>query len=155
VSDWGGNTVSVRGAATREITVGTHPNALALSPSGDQLYVANGDSDSISVVDTRSDAVTSTVDLAPYRGAPVGTQPNALAVSADARALYVANAGDNDVAVVELGRRPHVEGLIPTAWYPTGVVLSHDARTLYVANAKGLGAGPNTPGGPNPTSPAP
>src|SRR5262249_51620309 len=51
-SNQGGNTVSVRGAVTKEITVGTHPSALALNPARNELYVANGDSDSISVIDT-------------------------------------------------------------------------------------------------------
>ena len=156
VSEWGQKTVSVVDTASRtlvgKITVGTHPSALAVSPTRDELYVANTDSDSISVIDTDVDRVTRTLSLQPYDGAPVGTSPNALAVSPDGRTLYVANGGDNDVAVVRLaggdGREDSVEGLIAAGWYPSGIAVDPSGKRLFVTNAKGLGAGPN-PGGPN------
>ncbi|HMA46312.1 MAG TPA: alkaline phosphatase family protein, partial [Frankiaceae bacterium] len=123
---------------------------MRLSPAGDELFVADTDADTVSVVDAATFAVTATIDLAPYRGAPVGSSPDALAVSPDGRSLYVANAGDDDVAVVDLRKgRERVRGLIPTGWYPTGVEIGSDGRRLFVLNAKGLGAGPN-PNGPNP-----
>jgi YVTN family beta-propeller protein len=113
--------------------------------------VANGDSDEISVIDAATAAVTRTISLAPYRGAPVGSNPDVLALSRDGRTLYVANAGNNDVAVVDL-TSGHVTGLIPTAWYPTAVIATD--RALFVTNGKGLGAGPNNgPGHPNPYDP--
>lgn len=165
VSNWGEHSVTAVDVASRSvrghIQVGTHPNALAVNPSrgSHELYVANGDSDAVSVVSTETNIVTRTFDLAPYAGAAEGSNPNALAVSPDGRLLYVANAGNNDLAVISLGtpgereedgRSAHILGMIPTAWYPTGVSVSPNGRTLYVENAKGLGAGPN-PNGPNPT----
>src|SRR5262249_838872 len=127
------------------ITVGTHPSAMTLDASSGRLYVANSDSDNVSVIDTATNGVLQTIELAPYPDAQVGASPNALALAPDGKRLYVANAGDNDVAVVSLPEG-HVAGLIPTAWYPTGLALSADGKTLYVANAKGLGAGPNGTG---------
>jgi YVTN family beta-propeller protein len=138
-------------AVQKTITVGTHPNKAVASTDGRSVYVANGDSDEVSVIDTASAAVTRTISLAPYPGAQVGSNPDAVALSGDGRTLYVANAGNNDVAVVDLtsGR---VVGLIPTAWYPTAVVATD--RALFVTNGKGLGAGPNNgPGHPNPYDP--
>lgn len=65
--------------------------------------MANEDSDTLSLIDTESNRVIKTIDLAPYANAPAGSDPNVLAIAADGSAVYVANAGNNDVAVVKLG----------------------------------------------------
>jgi YVTN family beta-propeller protein len=165
VSNWGEHSltaVDVASHAVRaHIQVGTHPNAVLANPSrgSQELFVANGDSDTVSVVSTATNAVTRTFDLAPYAGAAEGSNPNALAVSPDGSTLFVANAGNNDVDVISLrgqdqredgARGGSVLGMIPTAWYPTGISVSPNGRTLFIENAKGLGAGPNV-NGPNPT----
>ncbi len=137
----------------RRIPTGGHASGLALSPDRARLYVANATSDTVSVIDTSTDAIVGAVDLSPYPGAPMGSMPNALAVSPDGATLYVANGGNNDIAVVDTVTF-RIRGLIPTAWFPSAIVVSPDGRTLYVANMKGLGAGPN-PGGPNPERPEP
>jgi len=41
---------------TRTVTVGRRPWNMALTPDGGKLYVANGRSNSVSVIDTRSGA---------------------------------------------------------------------------------------------------
>jgi YVTN family beta-propeller protein len=142
----------------KTIHVGTHPSAVALNPQAGELYVANSDSDSISVINTDTNLIIRKISLAPFFAARVGSSPDALAVSPDGETLYVANATDNDVAVISLaepgslnaeGAHDEVEGLIPTGWFPAGVLVSPDGGQLYVINAKGLGAGPN-PNGPNP-----
>ena len=155
VSSWGKNYVSrvdtASGKVTGTVTVGTHPSALLTNTRRGEVYVANSESDSVSVLDATSGAVLRRISLSPYAGARPGTQPNALAVSPDGQTLYVANAGNNDIDVVRLGGRrggDRIEGLIPTGWYPTAVGVSKDGRRIVVANGKGLGAGPN-PGGPN------
>lgn len=157
VSNQGANTLSALDVSgptpkvTRTITVGTHPNRLAVDKRTGTVFAANSESDSVSVIPVG--APQSTIDLAPYRGAPIGSNPDDLALSGDGSTLYVANSGNNDVDVVD-ARTGKVRGMIPTAWYPTSVTPSPDGRTLYVTNAKGLGAGPNDgPGYPNPNSP--
>jgi YVTN family beta-propeller protein len=159
VTEQGANTVSVLDtsaghlAPLASITVGTHPNKSIADKNGKHLYVANGDSDQVSVVDTETGKVAKTISLAPYPGAQVGSTPDALALSPDERTLYVANAGNNDVAVVDTADG-HVRGLIPTGWYPTSVLPLNGQ--LLVTNAKGLGAGPNNgPGYPNPENRTP
>ena len=102
-------TVSVIDTASntviKTIEVGLHPTGMALSPSGDRLYVTNANSDTVSVIDTRTDTVRKTlhVGLAGKNGKPglLGSSPNAVVVSPDGRTLYVANASQNAVAVVD------------------------------------------------------
>jgi len=150
VSNWGGNTVTVSdpvtGGPLKTLTVGLHPSALLQHPSRDELYVADTDSDEISVVDSRSNRVLRSISLRPWPGAPMGASPNGLALSRDGRTLYVANAGDNDLAQIRLGTpgkgRDRVEGLIPTAWFPSGVAIDPSGSTLFVINMKGVGVGP-------------
>jgi YVTN family beta-propeller protein len=103
------------------------------------------------VLDTASAAVSRTISLGPYPGAPAGSSPSVVAESGDGRQLFVANAGNNDVAVVDLATS-RITGLIPSGWYPTS--LAATASHLFVTSAKGYGAGPNTgPGRPDPYQP--
>jgi YVTN family beta-propeller protein len=157
VSDWGGSDLTVIDTATGTpkgtIEVGEHPSALKVNAARGELYVADTDSDQVSVVNLASRSLSRSIDLAPYKNAPVGSNPNALALSPEGDTLYVANAGASAVDVIQLGGRngttDKIAGRIPTGWYPTGLEVAHDGKSIFVANAKGLGAGPN-PGGPNP-----
>jgi YVTN family beta-propeller protein len=140
--------------AFRTIRVGSEPNKMVLSKDGSRLYVANGDSDSVSVIDTDREAVVSTISLRRPGYDYKGASPNSVALSPDGDTLYVTLGGENAVAVVDLRSR-RVAGRIPTAWYPNSVSVSGDGSKLYVVNAKSM-PGPNPAGnggaGPNPTS---
>ncbi len=154
IADAGSVTVLRRAAngweVAKSIAVGLHPSGLAASPGGRFVYVANATSDSVSVLDTRTDAVVETVACRPESRLPFGSGSNALALSPDGGTLYVANGTNNCVAVVRLGAsaredgagpaRSELAGLIPTGWYPGAVRLSPDGKRLFVANVKGHGA---------------
>ena len=56
---------TVAQAVVKTIEVGLHPSAMALSPRGRRLYVANANSDSVSVIDTARDVVVSEIDVRP------------------------------------------------------------------------------------------
>ena len=127
-------------AVTRTIEVGLHPSALALSPDGSRLYVANSNSDSISVVDTARDAVESTIDVRPKKTERLGSSPNALAVSQDGRTLYVANGGNNAIAVVEPRSGDPIKGFIPVGWFPAALALTNAGDRLLVGNGYGFGS---------------
>jgi YVTN family beta-propeller protein len=62
----------------REIPVGTEPRGCALSPSGNLLYVANYTQSSVSIIDTRSKQVVTTVPLPVSAGNP---PPNPMAIA--------------------------------------------------------------------------
>jgi YVTN family beta-propeller protein len=123
-----------------QVDVALQPTALAWDEGRHRLYVANGNSDSLSVVDTRTDQVQQTFALRPFAAAAAGIAPTALALSADGATLYAACGGINAVAVIDTARL-RLLGLIPTAWYPNGLSLSADGKYLAVSTLLGVGSG--------------
>ena len=153
--DVNNGTVSVfspkTGRLIKEIKVGLHPNDIIAAPDGRFVYVANGNSDNVSVIDAQNDKVTETINVRLMQGKKdfVGDSPNGLALSPDGRTLYVANGMDNALAVIALGKnsctnatqsKSMLTGFIPTGAYPGNVAVSADGRMLYVANIEGMGA---------------
>jgi YVTN family beta-propeller protein len=132
----------VRGTSVvKDIDVGLHPSALAVSPSGDRVYAANANSDTVSVIDTNSDAVVETISTRPGTKAPIGSSPNALAVSRDGKTLFVANGANNALAVVDVAARPaRVRGFVPTGWYPTAIAVPAKGRQIWTASGYGFGS---------------
>jgi len=127
------------GSVTREIEVDLHPCGMAMSPDGSRLYVANANSDTISVIDTARDAVTDSWLARPSPELPFGSAPNAIAVSDDGASLYVALGGNNCIAVMS-AHNGRARGLIPAGWYPGAVAFAQEGALLCVANTKGVGS---------------
>jgi YVTN family beta-propeller protein len=125
---------------TDSISVGLHPTALAWDESRSRLYVANNNSDSISVIDTAKNTVVQTIQIQPFQFSIHGIAPTALALDSAAKRLYVACGGINAVAVIRLDTNG-IEGLIPTGWYPDHVALSRDGKSLAIATLLGVGSG--------------
>jgi YVTN family beta-propeller protein len=126
------------GSVVRNIAVGHQPSGLALDREQRRLFVANSGSDTVSVINTRTDRVDRTILVRPdHARGLAGATPVGLALSPDERRLFVTLADMNAVAVVELpeGR---LQGFIPAGWYPTAAAVSPDGRRLFVANAKGI-----------------
>ncbi|HXQ94398.1 MAG TPA: hypothetical protein VN864_04425, partial [Thermoplasmata archaeon] len=137
----------------RRIPVGGQPAKMALNRGASRLFVANANSDSVSVVALPSGTVQAELSTAP-RGAEglLGSNPNDAAISEDQRTLYVTNGGNNSLAVFALsdadrgvpGGPPgpsRLLGLVPTGFYPNAVTAG-PGRFLYVAHGK-------SPTGPN------
>lgn len=131
-----------------QIAVDLHPSDLKLSADGRSLYVANANSDTVSVLDTAARALKETISVRPNPRLPFGSAPNGLALSRDGATLYVANGGNNAIAVVDIGRsegqKSRVSGFVPTGWYPGAVIA--DDRALYIASVKGIGRQAKQPG---------
>src|SRR5262249_28295440 len=127
-----------------------HPCGMIYAPQAEVLFVANANSDSVSVIDTKTDEVVETIACRPEARLPFGSGPNALALSPDAFKLYVANGTNNGILVVELSDKAAgqkrgkiqsaVVGLIPAGWYPGAILVSRDGQKLFVANIKGHGS---------------
>ena len=122
----------------RVIATGTQPAGMLLDKSQKRLFVSNGGSDTLSIIDTATDRVTHTILLRPdtERGLP-GATPLGMALSPDEKRLYVTLADMNAVAVVDLAESKLI-GFLPVGWYPTSTLISPDGKRLFVANAKGV-----------------
>src|SRR2546425_1484274 len=132
----------VAGKVSKVIPVGLHPPGLAWDEKGGRLYVANGNSDNVSVIDTRQDSVISTITVAPFRESKVGFAPTAAALSPDGATLFVTLGGLNAVAMYTVTGGPaQLRGLIPTGWYPTTIDVSLDGSTIAVGTLFGVGSG--------------
>ena len=132
----------------REISVGLHSSGLVLTPDNRFLLVANAGSDTVSVIDTRTDQVVETISLKWHPGDFFGASPNALAFDRTGKTLFVCNGTQNAVALVSF--RPgksKLNGLVPTGWFPGAIVHDIPRKALYVANIKGIGAWTNYPAG--------
>ncbi|GAC1303991.1 MAG: alkaline phosphatase family protein [Steroidobacteraceae bacterium] len=154
-------TVSVVDLASMKVTAtiatGLHPTGMALYQG--HLLVANTYSDTLSVINTATNEVVRTIDLALPIGVPgqrhraYGAAPNSIAVDAKKGIAYVALYNANAVGVVDLNKsgddrgQGHetedmdsaVIGMIPVAYAPSSVKLDNANNVLIVANDKGIG----------------
>ncbi|HKJ40698.1 MAG TPA: YncE family protein, partial [Sunxiuqinia sp.] len=90
------------GDQLNEIKVGLHPNDIICSPDQQFVYVANANSDAVSVINIKNDEVAETIPvrLAPDKNSYFGDSPNGLGISSNGQTLYVACGMDNAVSVV-------------------------------------------------------
>jgi YVTN family beta-propeller protein len=79
--------------AVGEIAVELHPTAVLWDETRHRVYVANGNSDSISVIDSRTDKVVQTFAVRPFGSAIRGVAPARLALTTDGATLFVACGG--------------------------------------------------------------
>lgn len=153
VSLWGGDKVALvdpeRLHVTSTINVGSNPNDMTLTKDGKYLYVANGNDNSVSVIETSTQKVIEVFSSALFPNSPAGSTTNAVALSEDEELLYIANADNNCLAVfdVETPGNSKSLGFIPTGWYPTSVKVWKN--NIWIANGKGANSMAN-PKGPNP-----
>ena len=124
-----------------EILVGPHACALALSPDGQFLVVASAGSDTLSVIDARTDKIVETISARQNPGDPFGAQPDALAFDRVGKKLFACNATQNAVAVFEFKPgESKLLGLVPVGWFPGALVFDAGRKQLCVANLKAIGA---------------
>ncbi|MFC5652467.1 beta-propeller fold lactonase family protein [Paenibacillus solisilvae] len=100
-------------------------SSIVLSPGGETLYVANGDTNSVSVVDAASRKVIKEI--------AVGKEPKQLTVSLDGRTLYVTCRYADSVEWVDI-ESGKLLGTLKTGIEPIGIVQSPDGTLLYVSN---------------------
>ena len=129
-----------------EILTGRHACAMALSPNGKFLAVANAGGDTVSVLDTRADKIVETICARQNPGDLFGAQPDALAFDKSGKTLFVGNGTQNAVAVFRFKPgRSKLLGLIPVGWFPGAIQFDARQKKLYVANIKNIGDKMETP----------
>ncbi|MFD0167366.1 IPT/TIG domain-containing protein, partial [Streptomyces decoyicus] len=104
------------------IPVGTGPVGIAVAPNG-KAYVANRNANSVTVIDTATSAVVTTI--------PGLNQPNFVAIGPNGNA-YVANIGSNDVSVIDT-TTDTVIATIPVGTNPWGITVGPNGDA-YTAN---------------------
>ncbi|MEI6239832.1 MAG: right-handed parallel beta-helix repeat-containing protein, partial [Planctomycetia bacterium] len=138
---------------TDTISVGQRPWFFALSADGTTGYVANEESDTVSVIDTATRAVTATVS--------VGSQPFDIALSPNGSRLWTANRASpsGSVSVIDTATNTLVQTIstgdfteflafspdgsqVYASNYGSGTVSVIDTTTLTVVNTISVGAGP-------------
>jgi len=155
ITCWGCEKLLIYNTFSKKITdaiqVGSNPNDFCISKTGQYLFVANANDNSVSVINNKTKTVIETLNAALYPNAPNGSTTNGVALSSDEKTLYIANADNNSLAVfdVSIPGSSHSKGFIPVGWYPTGVKTI--GKKIYVANGKGFTSAAN-PNGPNPVT---
>src|SRR5499427_4265974 len=126
-------------AAVGQIAVGLHPTAMYVS--GNAVFVANTNSDTLSVIDTTIDRVVQTIETKPWPESSVGYQPGGIAMTKDGH-LLVTLGRANAVAVYHYDGTPKQPvsyiGLLPTDYYPKTVATV--GNQIVVTNTRGIDA---------------
>jgi YVTN family beta-propeller protein len=126
-------------APVGQIAVGLHPTAMYAD--GSALFVANTNSDTVSVIDTTTDQVVQTIDTRPWPESAVGYEPDGIAVTQDGH-LLVTLGRANAVAVYQYDGTPQdpvsYVGLLPTDYYPSDVATV--GNQIVVTNTRGIDA---------------
>ncbi len=133
------DTVDVIDAETRkiirQIDVGVDPVSVAVRPDGNEIWVANHVSDSVSVIDnapqspTRHHVIATVQNFDPEAKATRFDEPVGIAFAGNDKA-YVALSSENEIAVIDVGSRKIIKRLKINAQDPRAIVV-RDER-LYV-----------------------
>ena len=112
---------------TATINVGIDASGVAVSPDGTKAYVANFTANTVSVINTGTNALI---------GGPitVGTSPSGVAFSPDGTKVYVTNFNADDVSVINTTTN-NVDATITVGNQPRGVAVSPDGTRAYVTNS--------------------
>lgn len=97
--------------------------------SGNELIVVNKSENTVSVVDTATLEVSTTI--------PVGSNPHELAVTPDGTKAYVGNAGGNTISVIDLeSRRETTRISSPDFAFPHGIAFTPDSARALVTSER-------------------
>ena len=150
VANAGSNSVSIikNGVVTETVKtslsptdlVGSTPDALAVSPDGRRLYVANADNNDVAVVD-----ISNAKEARVLGFIPTGWYPSALALAPDGRTLYVGTGKGlgfrgNPAATLADPNSTRTEPVINHKYDYIGGILSGDVSAVRLPDARGLAA---------------
>ena len=131
-------------AIVANIPAGCSPVRLAISPSGDRVFVTARNSNSLLAFDTN--AMRSDAEHAQVGKVPVGSSPVGVAVVNDGKLVLVTNSNRfakdqtarQTMTVIDAGRvaegQSAVIGSVAAGIFPREFGQSPDGRTLFVAN---------------------
>lgn len=112
----------------RSIGTGAGAEGIDVTPDGSQVWVANREANTISVVDARANVVRATLGS--------GAQPIRVRFTPDGAQAWVTNSGASTVDVFQVTTRRRLATLL-VGGTPIGIAISPDGRRAYVANTAG------------------
>jgi len=107
----------------RWLQAGSDPEQFDISSDGKQLFVANEDSGSTSVVDIVSGKTTAKI--------PVGLEPEGVVVSPDGRWILVTNESGNSVSMIDAATHRVAKSVV-VGKRPRDLVYTADGKHAYV-----------------------
>jgi len=113
------------------VTVGSSPEKIIFAPDGTKAYVANGGSNTVSIISNASSgtpSVTGTVTLANI--------PDDIAITPDGSKVYALNIGARSVYVIRTDNNS-VMTSVPVGYGPFGIFISPNGSRAYVTNVTG------------------
>ena len=126
-------------AVVDTIALPHHPYGIAISADGSRAYVVDILSGAFWVIDTATNRVTATIEIAPPQ---VAARPMpAVAISPDGRTAYVTDQFDDTLLVIDTANN-FVRTKIALHMYPASTGVTPDGRFVYVSGC----AGPCTSG---------
>jgi 6-phosphogluconolactonase (cycloisomerase 2 family) len=124
------------------VATGTSPFSVSVEPSGQYVYVANYNADTVSQY-----AIGATGALTPVGSGSVatGSHPNGVTINSANKHAYVANFGSNTVSQYNIGTTgaltPMTIPTVPTGSFPASIVISPNGKYAYVADYACSGPG--------------
>ena len=109
--------------------VGCEPIGIAVTPDGRYAYVASRFSGTVSVIDTATNAVRTTITL------PSGSWLAGIAISPDGQRAYLTAGGVQDVVIViDTSSNTVLDTIIGVGGSPWGIAVSPDGGLVFVTN---------------------
>src|ERR1700736_3577973 len=110
----------------KTIPISAGPHGIVVTPDGRWVYASSDGDSVVSVVDTRSDEVTASID--------VGSTPHGLAITPDGSRVLVAGFGTNSVEAIDTSTNQMV-WQVPVP-QPHNLAITADGQTVYAASQK-------------------
>lgn len=107
------------------IKVGERPNAIQYNPSNGYIYVANSESNSVSVIDSSTHEVIKTIDVEEY--------PWALGYNPDSNYVYVSNRHSDSVSIID-GTSNEILKTVKVGISPFVIEYNPIKNAMYVSN---------------------
>ena len=109
------------------VPVGKGPEGNDLSPDEKQLWLANGQGGTVSIVDVAAKKVVDTLDIHTQRS-------NRLQFTTDGKQVFISDMNANEVIVLDVPSHKQVKRFSPGK-SPEGILMQPDGSQIYVALA--------------------
>src|SRR5260370_3514295 len=108
------------------VSVGKTPDAVAINPVTNRIYIANQGSNNVTVIDGASNTAITV---------SVGSRPIAVAVNPATNKVYVANQNSNNVTVIDAANN-NATTTVNAGSSPSAVAVNPLTNKIYVADSE-------------------